>query len=103
MIYLLILFRPGTKVYTGQCCYGANGALVISKPGAGLPRRPQPGDTYLDHFQRDLWPFLVCCTDPKTPDQKCIDYVRERPASSSRDYVQPLVGEKYIFEVCKLV
>lgn len=83
----------------GQCCYNANGALLIRIPGMGLPFHSLVGDSYVDHFRKNIWPFLVCCKSPKSPDEVCKQFLsRKIPRPSSRLYEPPAIG--CLFESC---
>jgi hypothetical protein len=87
-----VLQRP-SKIFSGQCCYDKGGVLLIKAPGMGLPRvKPDSSDTYLDHFRKNIWPFLLCCIAPKEPDENCKEYFLTLPKSSSKQYQQPIVG-----------
>lgn len=48
------------KHVIGQCCYGKNDTLVISRNG-GLDVKADPVVNYFEHFSKDLWPIIVCC------------------------------------------
>ena len=81
------------SIHTVRCCYNSSGSLEVRRPGGGLLLHPIKGGGYFDRFSKDVWPFLVCCKDPKTPDEACHGFLQRLPSPTSENYLAPIVGK----------
>ena len=72
-----------------ECCYNAQGNLVVGSPGGGSVNRFAPVDytSFLRHIEEDLIPYLYCCPE------SCIQYFTCRPSDDGTNYEPPLPGK----------
>ena len=75
-----------------ECCYNAQGNLVVGSPGGGSVNRFVPYD-FQNHVEEDLIPYLYCC--PET----CIDYFRCRPSDDGTNYKPPPPGNSLSVDI----
>ena len=102
-------FRSTTSSSTGsgqQCCYGANGNILVGPPGGGTADRYSPGDHFWKHQWYDVLPWFACCKLSNNcdeyykyrPSDDCSDYIPPRPAGGTGDpHITSLDGKKYTF------
>jgi len=69
-----------------QCCYNADGILIVGSPSGGSVNRIAPVDmrSFYQHIQHDVIPFIYCCFS------SCIRYYERRPSDNGEGY-QPIL------------
>ncbi len=80
-----------------ECCYNANGNLIVGMPYGGTINKVDPHgtdlgfwDTIQSHFLEDILPYLFCCKGVK---QKCDAYYERRPSDDGSRYRPPVPGK----------
>ena len=71
-----------------QCCYFADGTLIVGVPNGGsvdmIAPRSNSLDSIINHQFDDVLPYIYCC---KSRFSKCDMYYKKRPSDNGRDYV----------------
>ena len=78
-----------------ECCYNAQGNLVVGSPGGGSVNSVVPVDfpSLYDHIEKDLIPYLYCCP------WSCGRYYEWRPSDDGTNYEPPLPGNIYQWNI----
>ena len=71
--------------FSQQCCYDAGGLLVTGAPGGGSVALVSPDINLPEHFQKDVFPYLLCCKAGTFSN--CGEYYSRRP--SDRGLLRP--------------
>lgn len=71
-----------------ECCYNAEGNLVVGSQSGGSVNLFAPVDlvSFHQHIEEDIIPYLYCCP------HSCIEYFMCRPSDDGTNYEPPLPG-----------
>ena len=70
-----------------QCCYNANGELIIGNSRAGSVDT-QPPHEWENHFSYDLDPFITCCKGSRSSNNDIRNYYVRRPIETCLTFRQ---------------